>query len=84
MKDFFKIEKKYSFEWNDLRSLLTIANVILIMHYGLSFIWLGLIIASVGIVKDLTTDHRINSLIIHLANTILNFYFLLRFYEIIY
>lgn len=78
MKQFFGINQNYTFEWNDLRAFVTVLNVILIMIYGLSISWFGLGIAIIGIVKDLTTDHRINSLLMHLANMILNIYFLIR------
>lgn len=76
MKKFFKIEGKYKFEWNDLRALATVANVVLIMFFGLSIAWFGLGIALVGIVKDLTTDHHINGLVMHLAGVALNIFFL--------
>lgn len=83
MKQFFKIETAYSFEWNDLRSLITVINVILIVAVGFSISWLGLAVATFGLVKDFTTDHRINSIVMHFANVILNSYFLLIFYQII-
>ena len=50
------------------------------MMYGLSIAWFGLGVAIVGIIKDLTTDRRINGLIMHLANVSLNIYFLLIYY----
>lgn len=83
MKKFFRIENGYVFEWNDLRCFITVINVILIMIYGLSISWFGLAVASIGIVKDLTTDRRINGLLMHLANVALNVYFLLAYYGII-
>ena len=83
MKKFFKIEEGYKFEWNDLRCFITVINVILIMMYGLSISWFGLAVAVIGIVKDLTTDRRINGLLMHLANVALNVYFLLAYYGVI-
>lgn len=80
MKNFFRIESGYKFEWNDLRCFITVVNVILIMMYGLSIAWFGLGVAVIGIIKDLTTDRRINGLIMHLANVSLNIYFLLIYY----
>ena len=77
MKDFFKIEGGYKFEWNDLRCFVTVINVILIMIYGLSIAWFGLAVAIIGIIKDLTTDRRVNGLLMHIANAILNIYFLI-------
>ena len=83
MKDFFKIEGGYKFEWNDLRCFITILNVVLIMVYGLSIAWFGLIVALVGVVKDLTVDRRINGLLMHVSNVALNVYFLLMYYGLI-
>ena len=80
MKNFFRIESGYKFEWNDLRCFITVVNVILIMRYGLSIAWFGLGVAVIGVIKDLTTDRRINGLIMHLANVSLNIYFLLIYY----
>ena len=83
MKKFFRIEEWYKFEWNDLRCFVTVINVILIMIYGLSIAWFGLFVALFGIVRDLTTDRHINGLIMHLANVVLNSYFLLIYYGVI-
>lgn len=83
MKKFFRIEEGYKFEWNDLRCFITVVNVVLIMIYGFSISWFGLAVASIGIVKDLTTDRKINGLLMHLANVGLNVYFLLMYYKII-
>ena len=83
MKKFFKIEENYKFEWNDLRCFITLVNVILIMMYGLSISWFGLAVAIFGMIKDLTTDRKINGLIMHFANALLNIYFLLMYYSII-
>ena len=55
MKNFFGIEKAYEFEWNDVRALITLINVLLIMHFGLSISWFGLAIAVFGLVKDFTS-----------------------------
>lgn len=81
VKHFFRIETKYKFEWNDLRAFITTINVILIMIYGLSIAWFGLVVALVGIVKDLTTDRHINGLIMHLSNVVLNVFFLVLYYK---
>lgn len=83
MKKFFNIETGYKFEWNDLRCFVTVINVILIMIYGLSISWFGLFVAVVGIVKDLTTDRKVNGLLMHIANAVLNIYFLLICYGFI-
>ncbi len=83
MKKFFNIESGYKFEWNDLRCFITIINVVLVMIYGLSISWFGLAVAVVGIIKDLTTDRRINGLLMHIANMSLNIYFLLMFYGVV-
>lgn len=71
--------KNYRFEWNDIRALITVVNVILIMMYGLSIAWFGLAVASFGLVKDITIDKKVNSVIMHSANVALNIFFILQF-----
>lgn len=80
MREFFKIEGSYRFEYNDLRALITVVNVILIMIYGLSIAWFGLAIALIGVIKDLKVDRHINGLIMHLSSVALNIYFLILLY----
>lgn len=80
VKQFFKIEEPYRFEWNDLRCLATIANVVLIMFFGLSIAWFGLCIAIVGLIKDFTSDRHISGILMHLAGVALNIYFLILYY----
>ena len=63
IKNFFRIETNYSFEWNDLRSLLTVINVILVMMYGLSIAWFGLAIGIFGMIKELSGNRHINCLV---------------------
>ena len=76
MKNFFGIEKAYEFEWNDVRALITLINVLLIMHFGLSISWFGLAIAVFGLVKDLTGHRHINGIVMHGAGILLNLHFL--------
>ena len=80
MKDFFRIEEPYRFEYNDLRALITVINVILIMIFGLSIAWFGLAVALIGVIKDLKVDRHINGLVMHLASVALNVYFILLLY----
>ena len=80
MKEFFKIETSYKFEYNDLRALITVINVILIMIFGLSIAWFGLAVALIGVIKDLKVDRHINGLVMHLASVALNVYFLILLY----
>ena len=77
MKKIFNISEPYKFEYNDLRCFITIINVILIMVYGLSIAWFGLVVAGIGVVKDLTIDKKVNGFLMHSANIILNLYFIL-------
>ena len=79
MKEHFKLNAPYKFEWNDLRCLITVINVILIMIFGLSIAWFGLAIAVFGIIKDLAVDRHINGLIMHIANAVLNIYFIILY-----
>lgn len=76
MKQFFGIESAYHFEYNDLRALITVINVILIMEFGLSIAWFGLLVASIGLLKDIVLDRHINGMIMHFANVVLNLFFL--------
>ena len=76
MRKFFRINQSYKFEYNDLRAFITIINVVLIMIFGLSISWFGLVVALVGVAKDLKYDRHINGLAMHLANVALNIYFL--------
>ena len=67
---------KYKFEYNDLRAAITVVNVVLIMKYGLSIAWFGLIVAFIGMIKDVSVDKKWNGFIMHMANAILNIFFL--------
>ena len=76
VKEFFNIEGKYTFDYNDIRCVTTLINVILIMNFGLSVAYIGLFLAIVGTIRDFTIkDRRINSTIMHLTNILLNCYF---------
>ena len=77
MRNYFEFTRKYKFEYNDLRAFITVINVALIMKFGLSIAWFGLVIAFIGLVKDIVKDHRVNGMVMHLANMVLNIYFIL-------
>lgn len=81
IKRFFKIEKSYEFEMNDLRAAIQLINVLLIMRFGLAISWFGLALAVFGLIKDFTTDRHINGIVMHLASAILNVYFLTLLYR---
>lgn len=76
VKQFFRIETKFKLEYNDLRALIQIVNVLLIMKFGLSIAWFGLAVAVIGLIKDLVTDRHINGMLMHLSGIVLNIYFL--------
>ena len=77
VKRFFKIEQKYKFEMNDLRALLQMINVALIVFVGFNVgAIFGLIIASLGLIKDLATDRHINGIVMHFAGICLNVFIL--------
>ena len=80
IKNFFRIEEPFKFEYNDLRAVIQIINVVLIMIFGLSTSWFGLAVAFIGLVKDFATDRHINGILMHLASVILNVYFLILLY----
>lgn len=81
MKRFFKIEEPFRIEYNDIRALITVVNVVLIMIFGLSIAWFGLAVALIGVAKDLTKDRHINGLVMHLSSVALNVYFLILLYR---
>ena len=64
------------FEWNDLRAFITVINVILIMRFGLSIAWFSLGVATMGFIKDITIDKKLNGAIMHISNMALNIFFL--------
>lgn len=76
IRKFFKIETAYKFEWNDLRTTITVLNVILIMRFGLTVAWFGLAVALLGIIKELTGNRHINCLVSYIATIALNVYFI--------
>ena len=69
--------KNYKFELNDVRSILTIINVILVVGFGVSICWFVIAVNLIGIVKDLTIDKKLNGFLMHTANTFMNVYLLL-------
>ncbi|MDV3427702.1 MAG: hypothetical protein LIR50_11880 [Bacillota bacterium] len=78
IKKYLNVDGKYKFEWNDLRALLQLVNVLLIIvvnvQTGSIF---GLTISTLGLIKDLTDkNRRINSIILHLLGMVLNAFFL--------
>ena len=81
VKKFFRIEKPYQFEMNDLRAAIQFVNVLLIMRFGLCISWFGLALAVFGLIKDFTTDRHINGIVMHMAGAILNIYFLTLLYR---
>lgn len=81
MKKFFNITESYKFEWNDIRAIITILNVVLIILFGLKVSWFGLAIACFGLIKNLTGDRHINSLLMYISNIVLNSYFLNLLYK---
>ena len=75
MKEKWGLDKPYKFEWNDLRAVITVINVVLVMIFGLSIAWFGLAVGILGLIKDLLVDRHINGLVMHLANIGLNIFF---------
>lgn len=75
IKRFFGITEQYRFEWNDLRCLLTVVNVLLIMTIGFEVAWFGLTISVLGFVRDMISERRVSGTIMHLSTMVLNGYF---------
>ncbi len=79
MKDFLNIENKYRFEWNDLRAVLTLANVISIIFFGYAAAAAGVVLSAIGLVKDFSNKNRhLNDFLLHVSGVILNIYLLLK------
>lgn len=77
IKKFLRIEHAYKFELNDLRALLNVINVALIIFCSFSVgATFGLIIATIGLIKDLVKDRHINGMVLHIMSIILNVYIL--------
>lgn len=78
IKAYFRIDGKYKFEWNDLRALLQLVNVLLIVlcSFNVGAIF-GLVIGSIGLLKDLAVDRHLNGIVLHLLSITLNIYILL-------
>lgn len=79
VKQFFRIQTDYKFEWNDLRAVLQLVNVALIVFCGFNVgAIFGLIIGGLGLIKDFAIDRHINGIVLHLAGVILNIFILLQ------
>lgn len=76
MKEFFGIQTRYRFEWNDVRALIAVINLVLILIFGLQVSWFGLALAVFGVFKDLSQHRHINDMVLHLSTTVLNIYLL--------
>jgi MFS superfamily sulfate permease-like transporter len=77
IKQFFRIEGQYKFEWNDLRAFLQIINVALIVFAGFNVgAIFGLCVAGLGLIKDLTSDRHINGITMHVASILLTCFIL--------
>ena len=76
VKKFFKIDGKYRFEMNDLRALLQVINVALIVFWSFDVGAIFGLVATCGLIKDLTTDRHINGIVMHLASIGLNLFIL--------
>jgi hypothetical protein len=79
IKKFFGIEPPYKLEWNDLRALIQLVNVVLIIIFGLSVSWFGLAIALFGVCKDLSQHRHVNDVVLHLTGVVLNTHFLILY-----
>lgn len=76
IKRLFNITNSYQFEWNDLRTVITVINVILIMRFGLTVTWFGFAVAVLGLIKEFSGNRHINCIISYLATIALNLYFM--------
>jgi len=83
IKSFFKIEKPYTFEWNDVFGVTTFINTLLVIRFGLIASWFGLAVALASVIDDLIEVRKINLVLLHSSLVILNTYFLLLYYGIL-
>lgn len=83
IKSFFKIEKPYAFEWNDVFGIATFINTLLVIRFGLIASWFGLAVALASVIDDLIEVRKINLVLLHSSLVILNTYFLLLYYGIL-
>ena len=83
IKSFFKIEKPYAFEWNDVFGVATFINTLLVIRFGLVASWFGLAVALASVTDDLVEVRKINLVLLHSSLVILNTYFLLLYYNIL-
>ena len=83
IKSFFKIEKPYAFEWNDVFGVATFINTLLVIRFGLIASWFGLVVALASVADDLIEVRKINLVLLHSSLVILNTYFLLLYYGIL-
>lgn len=75
-KTFNIVENHYVFDYNDVRMLLTIFNVVMIIIFGLSVAYVGLIIAVFSTIRDFVYEERkINSFLQNIFMIVLNCYF---------
>lgn len=83
MKNYFKLNLPYHFEWNDWVGPANMLNLFLVIKFGLIASWFGLAINLACIVYDIITIKRINLIILHLSIVLMNAYFLNQFYHIL-
>ena len=67
---------EYRFEWNDVRAMVTVVNVILILRFGVTISYLGLLVSILGMAKDFLVDRKLSGMLMHMANAMLYTYFL--------
>lgn len=67
---------KYEFDWNDIRALGMLVNVVLVMTIGLWGSVAGLALSAFWLVVDYIHGPRVNGLLMNCASIILNIYFI--------
>ena len=77
IKDFFKIEKPYTFEWGDIHTIGFCINVVLVLVIGLPAAYWGITFACIEFIRELFNKcRRVNSIMCCLAYIVLNSYFI--------
>jgi len=72
MKKFFKLDKPYEFDINDIRAILSIINLWSIVVKNNIMIFVCVLLAAFGVINDVAFNRRINGLVIHFSSLLIN------------
>ena len=67
---------KYEFDWNDLRAVAMVVNVVCVLSFGATMSWVGIAVSVMGIIRDFVAEKRVSGVLIHISSLLMNVYFL--------